>query len=47
MTERLAASTLGLPFAVDMTGGEVDRVAGALARKVAPPAFRAMVISGR
>ena len=29
-TERLAASTLGLPFAVDMTAGEVARVAGAI-----------------
>jgi dTDP-4-amino-4,6-dideoxygalactose transaminase len=29
-TEWLAASTLGLPFAVDMTAGEVARVAGAI-----------------
>jgi hypothetical protein len=34
-TERLAASTLGLPFAVDMTGVEVERTAEALAMTAA------------
>lgn len=31
-TERLAARCLGLPFAIDMTQAEIDRVAAALAR---------------
>jgi dTDP-4-amino-4,6-dideoxygalactose transaminase len=38
VTERLAASTLGLPFSIDMSAEDVARVVAALDRALAPTA---------
>jgi dTDP-4-amino-4,6-dideoxygalactose transaminase len=37
VTERLARSSLGLPFAIDLAPQEIDRIADALARAVEAP----------
>lgn len=36
VTERLAASTIGLPFSIDMSDDEIARLAAALSRALAP-----------